>query len=240
MKFTNLLTLLAATSALALNFKRDEIEDQLGNLGQALDTQGELENITNNSDMPITIPTKVDDKCSKIVEDVIINCLTYKTDDEKCIKFNTNECQSALKEDIGSCGDPVITYEASISIFKTICATDEKGNICPFAKKLQDNSDSSFTDDDIQEICKSEACYEKALDAFNSVKQATEKMITIAKKRNIDTKEGEEDIAETNKYINALNEAKCKAAHDDNSSGATQIKVGSALLASLVVVLYLF
>jgi len=275
MRFTNLLTLLAATSALAFNFKRDEMEDQLQKLGQtldaqggdieklgqaldaqggdieklgqALDPQGDLGNLTENLNIPTSGSSNVSDECSKIMDDINNKCLAdskavTQGDEDGCKTFNSNECQSVLKQDISSCSNEnAIIIETIVGTLKTGCATDEKGVICPFSKKIQDDPRTTFTDEDIQEICKSEACSEKASDAFNYVKKSTERLISIANNNpKINAKGSTENI---DKYIKVLNECRPSAnaaADDKNSSGTTQIKVGSALLASVALALYLF
>jgi len=199
MRFTNLLTLLAATSAFALKFKRD---DQLGKL------QG------------LNIPVIPSKECAEVSK-AIVTCFgdgtnDNQTDEEACKRFNSKECQSVVDQDYSVCADVGALYDATIDLSKVVCATDEKGNFCPHSKKIQKSPNASYTDSDIQEICKSKVCYEKALDAFTRMKKSTSNMGNLVDKSDID-----DSIDELDGYINALNEDKCKAAAGVNVGGGT-------------------
>jgi len=262
MRFTNLLTLLAATTALALKFKRD---NQLTNVNG------------------INIPTSTSKECAEVSK-AIVTCFgdgtnVGQTDEEACNRYNTKECQSVVDQDYSVCGAEIgALYDATIDLSNVVCATDENGKFCPHSLKIQKNPKASYTDSDIQEMCKSKLCYEKALYAFTRMKKTTASMDNVLDKSEID-----DTIDELNGYIKALNEDKCKAAagvvnvgggtgantntgasgssdtagintgttgatdasstndNDNNdSSGATHIIVESALLASLALALYFF
>jgi len=242
MRFTNLLTLLAATSSLAYTIKRDDLMDSVNDSTQ-IDTQA-----TGSSDTNV-IPdlNGLTPECLEFVMKFNMVCFNGldegATNQETCNKYNSNECKELLKQDLNSCGAEMnVKYGAIISLLKTGCSKDEKGNNCPQLKLFDDNA--VLTDTDIQEICKSKACTDSALEGFTELKQ-------IATQLESDP-EVAKDIQEMDKYINALNEDKCKAAAvtttnngkatagKDDSSGAIQIKVGSTLLATLALALYLF
>jgi len=234
MKFSNLLTLLAVTSAFALNSKRDDQSEQLGQTA----TQGEQANDGMASDEFY--------KCLSVLSNMTEKCYgtpikTYE-DFEKtnkmeldCKMVNSNECQTVLKDNSsGECGLALSSITPSMSLY---CATNEKGDICPFSQAMQKKVEKitvdahsaksigySFSDKDIEETCKSKKCTEEALNLFKKMKKNG--MIS-----------SEEEYIEMDKYITALGEEKCKAAV---SNGTTQIKIGSALLATFALALYFF
>jgi len=247
MRFTNLLTLLAATSSLAYTIKRDDLMDSVNESTQ-IDTQAtdssNINDILNVNGSPNL--NNITPECVNLVKNFNI-CFNgfdeSSANQEACNRYNSNECKDLLKQDINACGPELsITYGAILSTLKAGCGKDEKGNNCPQFKLFDDNA--VLTDTDIQEICKSKACTDSALEGFTELKQ-------IATQLESDP-EVAKDIQEMDKYINALNEDKCKAAAvtttnngkatagKDDSSGAIQIKVGSTLLATLALALYLF
>jgi len=267
MRFANLLTLLAATSALAYNIKRDEFDDEAQKLGQLFDSvdYNDIENAANDFAGKVnSIPNAADampdvtgvtttgatttgadenaapdadglqeiasEECSKITAD-IYKCIgeasKSTSDDEACNKFNSPDCQAVLKQDYSACSDFGKLYGATLASLRLTCGKDEGGNYCPIAKLQQSKKD--ITDGDIEETCKSKACSDQALEGFKQIKEATEAFSGLVGAN-------AQELNVYDKYINALNEEKCVAAH----SGATQMKVGSALLATLALVLYLF
>jgi len=280
MRFTSLLTLLAATSALSYTIKRDEIDDKLNQLNQALENNGgdmdklseilesngtdinqlnqALENnggaLGGNNDLEKVADGLTDNKansgnasnvdissigamgdCLKASQE-IVECLggTSKqaSQEEVCNTFNSEKCQSLLNKDFSSCGKDVGgAYDFSIATLKLGCAKDEKGNNCPqydVLSTMSTNEELKFKDNEIQEICQSSVCTEKAIDAITQLKKSSD---------NVKGTFSEEGKANLDKYINDLN--KCKASGSAKSD-ATQIKVGSALLASLALAFYLF
>jgi len=248
MKFANLLTLLAATSAFALNFKRDDQITQA--LAAAQGEQGDgtaelmevmqcLSTISNMMEKCYGTPVKTMEDFQKVSE--------QKVD---CKLINSNECQTVLKEtSSGSCGGTLSSITPYMNIY---CITDEKGDLCPLSKLMQEVTDkvkqdpnynqegNLLTDKDLEETCKSKKCTEESVNAFKEMKKTG-----IAST--------EEDTKEMDSYIAKLGEDKCKNAavtvngnnssgnnSSGDSSGATQIKVGSALLATLALAFYFF
>jgi len=258
MRFTNLLTLLAATSSLAYTIKREELMDSLNDSTQVETQVTDSPNLNGSPDLNGT-PNLNTPECGKLIMS-FNNCFGGVTEDtsnqEACNRYSSNECQNFLKQDINACGEEIKnTYSAITSVLKANCSKDEKGNNCPQFKLLQDEN-AVLTDTDIQEICKSKACTNSALEGFTEMKQ----IATILAKSD---DEIAKDIPELDKYINALNNDKCKAAtttvsntatntttnatstgktaaDEDDSSDATQIRIGSTLLATLALALYLF
>jgi len=249
MRFTNLLTLLAATSALALNFKRDEQLNQLENiLGEAQSQQSKQSG--SNMD-PATafacmgILTSFLDKCYGVaMNEKTIENLEVAVKNVDCKKISSDGCQSAMKELSNSkCSNEDL--DSSMPYYNMVCAVDENGNPCPISESFQKymenpeaaNSNNALTDKEIEDTCKSSKCTETALSIMDQI-----------------MKNGKaSDKKEVETYINAFNSDKCKAAAstvagtvntanntDSTDSGETQIKMGSALLATLALALYLF
>jgi len=231
MKFVNLLTLLAATSAFALNFKREDQLEQL--LGSAQGEQGD-----DTAELAEFM------ECLSVLSDFMEKCygVSIKSFEEfqeasnkktDCKLINSNECQNLLKDpNSGKCGGTLSSLTPSMNLY---CATDENGEICPFSKIMQSVMEkvekdqnavkgNVFSDKDIEETCKSKKCTEEAINTFNEMKKNG-------------MASSEEDQKEMDSYIAKLSEDKCKAAA---TSGATQIKVGSALLATLALAFYFF
>jgi len=254
MRFTKLLTLLAATSAFAYNLKRDEFEDEAQKLGQVFDgvNTDEIENAANDyaskiedaaanaapvdasNNAPIDTTGMGGDLASEACVNLtteIIKCLgnasEKKSNDEACNQFNSDECKTFLKGDFSACSGFEI-YGITLASLKLSCGKDESGNYCPISKVQQSGGEKELTDKDIEETCKSKSCTDDAVEGFKQFKQFTEK-INGAVGSN-------QDISVYDNYIKSLSEEKCVAAQ----SGATQIKVGSALLATLALALYLF
>ncbi len=208
MRFTNLLTLLAATSALALNFKRQDGTEALNELLQG--TGGNEGDVVGCMEILAGIT-----KCIPTEED--------KTLEAQCKKIKSDECQTALKSDFSKCGGEEVGKQLEVvTTFDSYCATDESGKYCSFAEKLANDDKGGLTDKDFEEVCKSKKCSEALLNIVSKLKDST----TISS----------DDKAEAEGYIKTLNDDKCKSAH----SGATQIKVGGALLATLALALYFF
>jgi len=247
MKFTSLLTLLAATSALALNFKRDE---QLNQLGQALGTQGgqagNKEAEAAQSFACLGNLTIFLDKCYGVpLNEKTMENLNAASTNIDCKLINSNECQAALKALSSSkCGDQ--SFDKVTQSLDMLCAIDENGNACPFSETLRkymenletvETEKDALTEKDLENTCKSKKCTETALNIFNEIKK---------------TSDDDKDIKELDKYINYLSGDQCKvddvtiegkansanAADTDDTDDATQIKIGSALLATLALVLY--
>jgi len=244
MRFTNLLTLLAASSALALKFKRD---DQLEKIGQMLESTqndqttagsqisqeemmenmyGEMFGEAFGSKECIELSTNMGKLCYGTTENTVTKSKP-KSDEESCKRFNTKECQAIL-DDIVKCGDAMNALRTSI---KMVCSVDEKGNLCPIAKSEQEQKE--FTDKDIDETCKSKKCTEEAISIIEDAKKQSDNINKMMGGEAIT----QNDMDELDKTLKALKDDKCKAAA---TSGATQIKVGSALLATLALAFYFF
>lgn len=253
MRFVNLLTLLAATSAFALNLKGEEQLEQLGQVLGAAQSEkaSNKEAEAAQAFACLGILTSFLDKCYGIpMNDKTQENLNAATSNIDCKLINTNECQAALKDiSTGKCGGEKLTKVTPI--MNMLCATDEKGNACPFSETFQKymkDSEAIGSDRDaltnkvLEDTCKSKKCTETAINVFSEMK-----------------KNGmASDEKEMEKYINYLSEDNCKnaavtidgnantanAAGTDNtadgSSGATKIKIGSILLATLALALYFF
>jgi len=138
MRFSNLLTLLAATSAFALNFKRDF---QLSQLGQILKAAKDGQVDTDNQDAAealecIGIITTMMDKCFGVSMTSMENMddITSKFDEKTCSTINSNECQTLLKDNSGKCGDSLSSMLPAMNLY---CITDENGKLCPISVAIQ-------------------------------------------------------------------------------------------------------
>jgi len=84
-----------------------------------------------------------------------------------------------------------------------------------------------LTDAMIQDTCKSKTCTNLALEGLNDLKKGSQD-ITKYEIGNI----SQNDIAHIDKHINALSDKKCADAHN----GASQVKVGGALLLTFALI----
>jgi hypothetical protein len=238
MRFSNLITLLAASSALAYTVKRDEFEDEAQNLAQVADAatvEGGIDTAEDNPTDPFA-QYKTDEcepfasdieKCFG-VEDKSANevCKEFSCDtsepgyDEICTQFNSQECQEVIKKDLSAC----IPFNINVASYRLTCTRDEKGEYCPISVLQQNGGDYSETV--MQETCKSKLCAENALEGFKQLKKNVETVSTLT---------GENVNAnDYNAYIDALSKKECAA------SAASHIKVGSALVFTLALVLSYF
>jgi len=205
---------------------------------------GEIQNNLNGTDQTKTLTTGnipnlngisnsgISEECMRLSTEYA-DCFgdpqnTQQTSNEEiCNKSNTDKCKTLLKQDFSSvCGNELGgLFDFAISIYKLGCAKDENGKSCPQTKIFNDQ-DADISAKDIQDICSSKACTETALDGFTQLKKS------------ISATQVEKDSKELEGYIKSLNE--CKATEDKKSSGTVQVKVGSALLATLALAFYLF
>ncbi|OUM58660.1 hypothetical protein PIROE2DRAFT_64261 [Piromyces sp. E2] len=250
MKFNGLFTLLLASSTLAYNIqKRDEFEDEAQKLSQTVDAMNEeIDNplanpnvdtlgdtlgdqlgdqIANSSagttfGSPESVnPTSTDIKC-QVVEEALLKCVGNKgTVDSFCAPFNTQECQDALKKDFSGCSDYEGVYGMALSVVRLTCAKDENGQYCPISKDQQNPTPRDIDDELIKETCKSKKCSEQARIAMKEMKGGYDTM-----NKNSIPDEYKKEFEKVQGYIDAFSEDKC--------SGATHIKVGSALLVAFV------
>jgi len=234
MRFTNLLNLFAVTSSLAFTIKRDSSLNNLNDID----------------------PAMLNPECIKLSMD-ISNCVgnmdKNSTFEESCNKFHSEKCQPILKQDLKVCGEKYgVLYNSIFSILKFGCAKDENENYCPQYKAFNGEK-KEFSDSDFQDLCKSKLCTEQARESYNDLMEATVQL----EKFNATSPDLEAGM--WGKLIDDLNENQCKNAgstsdttptpdttasttpsssaavvDDDDSSNASKIKIGSALLATLV------
>jgi len=256
MKFTNLFTLLVASSALAYNvpMKRDEFQDEAQKIGQAYDAAnfdqiaGDLENgklPTNtdtlttgnlstgnqaadnsqvNTDPMSSFNSLTSPECMTFLQEINSKCPVEKNDDKdkSCKIFNSEECKAAFKKDLSSCGDINSLLGLSFNLLKMTCGVDENGKYCPLSTALESKEEPDY-DALAQETCKSKACTDNALENLPELKKLRMGSNTV-------------NVVKIDNLIASLKEEKCTAAH----SGASHIKVGSALLFTLALVLSYF
>jgi len=153
-----------------------------------------------------------------------------KSNDEACNLFNSDECKEFLKGDYSGCEGFAEIYGIALASLKLACGKDEGGNYCPLSKIQQSSGDQEITDKDLEETCKSKSCTDDAIEGFKKFKEFTEKISGA-----VGAGGNNQEINLYDNYIKTLSEEKCVAAQ----SGATQIKVGSAVLATLALALYL-
>lgn len=242
-KATNELNNLNGTNDMN-EINNDNLEKVADNLNLNLDgaNNDDLQNIANNlqngqANIPTTganIPTiggnpTLSEECLKLNTEYV-ECFgdpnSVSSNEEICNKINSDKCKSFLNQDFSVCGNELGgLFDFALSIYKLGCAKDENGKSCPQAKIFQDPN-ADFNDKDIQDICKSNVCTENAVDGFTQLKKS---ILSTKAEKDSKTFEG---------YLKTLNE--CKAVNEQKSSGTTQVKVGSALLATLALAFYLF
>jgi len=248
MKFTNLLTLLAATSALAHHLKRDEFDDEAQKLGPLYDgvNTEEFENAANAADSfkPLgdaptdaAINNSENDNCPNLSLRVMecLGKIVGKPIEEACNLFESDEgCQAVVKEDFSACFDKSLINATLYTGLRGTCIKDENGNYCPLAKAQQEFGEKTINEkiiDEkmIDETCKSKKCSEETSEIYTRFLETVKR---FDDKPNVDltiNKNFEEVIQKF---------GKCAAA--SSAASTTPIKFGSALLATLAVAFYLF
>ena len=255
MRFTNLLTLLAASSALAYNVKRDAFDDEAQKLGQLADSASpeQLDNTTNDvfnlakatnatyfsepiNDVPLDDsvlgPSNGDEQCLKSSYAALacLRSVNNKPKNEVCKIYESNEdCQSVAKEDLNLCIDIIKMNVIIFDQVRAICLKDENGNFCPVAKSLQE--EKVYDKVTINETCKSKKCTEET---YNVLKHSQESLLIFASKPNYSVTLGNR----TEEFLSMLKDEKCVGS--SSAASTTPIKFGSALLATLAVAFYLF
>jgi len=234
MKFTNLFTLLVASSALAYNIpmKRDEFQDEVQKIGQAYDAANfdQIANDLQNGKLPTDTLTG-----NQAADNSNDNCTTLMKEIEKCVPsnpeadvkgvckmINNEECKAILKKDISSCNGIDLLLHSAYFSAKIGCAVDENGKYCPLAVAFQDNSSAVPNYDSLFEgTCKSKACTDSALESLTTLK-------------NIVQNAGSDDVQEIaamEKFLASLKEEKCTAAHStatQDSAAQSTVTQGSA------------
>jgi len=235
MKFTKLLVLLPVTS-LAYTIKRDSTN--------SMQTDG---NPNLNGVDPL-MNTPECQNLSKAIDKCFGDMGGNPTSEAGCDKFHTEDCQVLLKQDLNACGNNFgIDYGSVLSTLKFGCAKNESGNYCP---QLRFILEDKLTDSELNDICKSKSCTEKALEGLGEMKSITIELTdpeTVAK-----------ELPFLDKFINTLTDEKCKATYSasstnttsnnstapnantaSNADAATKIKIGSVLLTTLAIALNL-
>ncbi|OUM57979.1 hypothetical protein PIROE2DRAFT_64690 [Piromyces sp. E2] len=253
MKFNNLFTLLLASSAFAYHIqRRDELGDAGQTLNQSIDanpaaspaaantyagtTAANNSTTSYNNADPISFienefKSSNTKECQEL-HDAFSKCVIFnfgKSFDAGCVKFDTPECQEVVKKDFSGCelskGNPGVIL-ATIRVY---CAKDENGKLCPFTEG-QRKEEKQFIDENIlKETTKSKACTEHTILSLKEIKNTCENSNELIK---LFTEEDKKQIENFDKYISILSESK-----NNESSGATPLKVGSALLVSFIALL---
>ncbi|OUM57983.1 hypothetical protein PIROE2DRAFT_64693 [Piromyces sp. E2] len=234
MKFNNLFTLLLASSALAYNLqKRDDVEEELQKNNQTVNAVNDESKSSTNPDAnsatnQTPVPTDYPEGC-KNVEDAMNKCINMNGNnaDSFCGPFNSAECQDALKKDFSGCKDHIVSYGNILGMVRITCAKDESGNYCPLSQEQQKSlilkeKFNELSDSLLKETCKSKNCSVQAAAGLKEMKGAIEAM---AAGQTIPD-EGKKELEKWDGYIATLSDDKC--------SSASQIKVGGALLITLL------
>ncbi|OUM57111.1 hypothetical protein PIROE2DRAFT_65186 [Piromyces sp. E2] len=246
MKFNSLFTLLLASSSFAYHIQR---RDELGDAGQTLNQSIEANpainssaanpatnpsaNSTTNPNVNVTSNSVANEfknsntkECQEL-SDALTKCINFgfgQSFDLTCDKFYTPECQEVVKKDFSACEFYKSTPGMLLGSTRLFCAKDENGKLCPISESVQKNIDQNVNESLIKETTKSKVCTEQTILAMKEMKDSFDNVTEV----NFDEKDKQE-VANYDKYIAILSE--------DKSSGATHLKVGSALLFSFVALL---
>ncbi|OUM56682.1 hypothetical protein PIROE2DRAFT_65415 [Piromyces sp. E2] len=262
MKFNNLFTLLLASSAFAYHIQR---RDEFGNGGQTLNQSIEANpainpsavnpsvanpavanpatnnisagnpatNSTTNNNYNILIEEfqNLNTKECQELKDAITKCVNFsfgESFESICDYYYTPECREIVNKDFSSCEYYKKTPGMSLAFARFSCTKDENGKLCPIGDSVFKKNDK---EDEIviNETCKSKVCTEQAI-------QSMKELLNVDYESTSQFFNGklENSLKGFEKHIAILSEDKCIG---KESSGATPLKVGSALLVSFVALL---
>ncbi|OUM56683.1 hypothetical protein PIROE2DRAFT_18597 [Piromyces sp. E2] len=165
--------------------------------------------------------------------DVIAKCISFGKGlnyELICEKYNTPECQEIVMKDFNACELYKSTPATILGGIRLICAKDENGKLCPISEvSRKDDDENNLNESVIKDTTKSKVCTEQGILALKEIKSSYN---NIKEPFKATIEEDKKEIEDYDKYIAILSESK-----NNESSGATPLKVGSALLFSFVALL---
>ncbi|OUM57112.1 hypothetical protein PIROE2DRAFT_18005 [Piromyces sp. E2] len=252
MKFNNLFTLLLASSAFAYHIQR---RDELENASQTNPAASNpATNPANNSQAanPLDLDKLNTEKC-KDLYDAITKCINPNSNagniEDFCSNYNTPECQQVANKDFSGCELYKSVPGMELGLTRLVCAQDENGKLCPTSEAQQKKLAKNINENMINDTCKSKICSEQIILGLKEVKNSSNDPVVM----NIYSEESKEEMKNFDRYIAILSEEKCigsktvenktmenknSESKSNESSGATHIKIGSALLISFVALLF--